>query len=66
MCLFPPGRNEISVTGTDINPTRFSSVENITSLFTEKLDRIMFYGEPAIEADKSTGAKQVTTVMRFK
>lgn len=62
----PPKRNETVVTGTNINPTKFSSVEDITILFETRLDRIMFYGEPAVSADKTTGAKQVTTVMRLK
>ncbi len=62
----PPERNEAKITGTNINPTRFSTVEDITVLFESRLDRVMFYGEPAVEADKATGAKQVSTIMRMK
>ncbi len=66
-CAYSPvGRKDRAVTGTNVNPTRFSKVEDITCLFESRLDRVMFYGEPAIEAEKSTGAKQVTTVIRLK
>jgi len=66
-CAYSPSeRNEAEVARTGMDPTRFSKVEDITCLFEEKIDRVMFYGEPAIEADQSKGAGQVTTVFRFK
>lgn len=52
--------------GTDIDPTRFSCVEDITNLFKDRLDKIFFYGEPDTETDKSKGAKQITVVFRLK
>ncbi len=54
------------IVGTDIDPTRFSCVEDILKLFDGKIDKVFFYGEPAVAADRSAGNKQITVVFRVK
>ncbi|MEX0501984.1 class I SAM-dependent methyltransferase [Alphaproteobacteria bacterium LSUCC0719] len=62
----PPDREDRPVTGTNLNPTRFSSVEDITDLFKGHIGQIYFYGAPDLIGDKSTGPKQITVVFQLK